>query len=395
MAKRFPRILRKRLVEPFFAFIDDSRSVGIVLLINTVLSLWLANSIWGTDYLAVINYAFHLPDWLHLPHSVLHWINDGLMAIFFFMVGLEIKQETTQGELRSLKRAMLPIVGAVGGMVLPALIFISFNQGTAYANGWGIPMATDIAFSLGIASLLGSRFPLGLKVFLTALAIIDDLGAIITIAVFYSAEIKFWFLLAAAGISLALYGLGRMKYYGVFSYVLGMALWYCFFQSGIHATLAGVIFALFIPEREQEPVLHRLHKPVNFVIIPIFALANTAIVLPASILSALGNSLNWGILAGLVIGKPLGIVGAAWISIKMKWASLPTGISWMQLWGAGILAGIGFTMSIFIATLAFTEPAFTDISKIAVMLGSLVSMVLGLVWMRGTGSRGQEPSHER
>lgn len=388
MAKRFPRILRRRLVEPFFAFIDDSRSVGIVLLVNTVLSLWLANSIWGTDYLAVINYAFHLPDWLHLPHSVLHWINDGLMAIFFFMVGLEIKQETTQGELRSIKQAMLPIVGAVGGMILPAAIFIALNHGSDYANGWGIPMATDIAFSLGIASLLGSRFPLGLKVFLTALAIIDDLGAIITIAVFYSAEIKFWFLLAAAGISLGLYGLGRMKYYGILSYMLGIALWYCFFQSGIHATLAGVIFALFIPAREQERVLHVLHKPVNFVIIPIFALANTAIVLPASILAALGNTLNWGIIAGLVVGKPLGIVGAAWISIKMKWASLPSGIGWMHLWGAGILAGIGFTMSIFIATLAFSDPAFTDISKIAVMLGSLASMLFGLIWI-SIGSKRQ------
>ncbi|MFZ4058999.1 MAG: Na+/H+ antiporter NhaA [Ferruginibacter sp.] len=380
--KRIPKLIRKHLVAPFFSLINDSRTVGIILLLCTALSLWLANSAASETYLGFIHYNVHLPEFLHLPHTVLHWINDGLMAVFFFLVGLEIKRESTSGELASIQKALLPIIGAIGGMLLPATIYWIINHGTDYANGWGIPMATDIAFSLGVASLLGKRFPLGLKIFLTALAIIDDLGAILTIAIFYSASIQFLYLLAAAVIVIVLAFLMQNKKYGVFNYVLGILLWYCFLQSGIHATLAGVVFALFIPSNRLEIAEHRLHKPVNFLVIPIFALANTSIILPNAILVALNTGLSWGVLTGLVIGKPLGIVGAAYISVKMKWAALPAGISWKHIWGAGLLAGIGFTMSIFIATLAFSDAAFTDIAKIATMLASFISILLGVLWIR-------------
>jgi NhaA family Na+:H+ antiporter len=380
--KRIPKLIRKHLVAPFFSLINDSRTVGIILLLCTALSLWLANSSASETYLGFIQYNVHLPEFLHLPHTVLHWINDGLMAIFFFLVGLEIKRESTSGELASIQKALLPITGAVGGMLVPAAIYWIINHGTDYATGWGIPMATDIAFSLGVASLLGKKFPLGLKIFLTALAIIDDLGAIVTIAIFYSDSIQFLYLLAAAAIVIALAFLMQNKKYGVFNYILGILLWYCFLQSGIHATLAGVVFALFIPTNRLEIVEHILHKPVNFLVIPIFALANTAIILPNTILAALNTDLSWGVLTGLVIGKPLGIVGAAYLSVKLKWATLPAGISWKHIWGAGFLAGIGFTMSIFISTLAFSDAAFTDIAKIATMLGSFISILLGMLWIR-------------
>ena len=381
--KSFRIRFRKNIVDPFLDFIHDSRAVGIILLICTAISLILANTNFASTFFSVINIDVPLPTntTIHLPHTLLHWINDGLMAVFFFLVGMEIKREITKGELSSFSQAILPLVAAIGGMVLPALIFFFINKGTAYTNGWGIPMATDIAFSLGIAALLGSRVPIGLKIFLTALAIIDDLGAILAIAIFYSATIHWLYLVVAAIIILVLYLLMRYKIFGFFNFLLGILLWYCFYNSGIHATLAGVIFAFFIPVEKLTAIEHKLHTPVNFLIIPIFALANTAILLPGDILGTLSTNLSWGVIAGLCIGKPLGIFAACYLTVQLKWGTLPANTSWRHIIGAGILAGIGFTMSIFIATLAFEDAATIDVAKISALAGSFLSIILGIVWI--------------
>ena len=384
LMKSFRIKFRKNIVDPFLDFIHDSRAVGIILLICTAVALTLANTNIASFFFSVINIDISVltNTTIHLPHTLLHWINDGLMAVFFFLVGMEIKREITRGELSSFSQAILPLVAAIGGMVVPALIFFFINKGTAYANGWGIPMATDIAFSLGIAALLGSRVPLGLKIFLTALAIIDDLGAILAIAIFYSETIHWVYLGIAAIIFLVLYLLMRYKIFGFFNFLLGILLWYCFYNSGIHATLTGVFFAFFIPIEKLTAIEHRLHIPVNFLIIPIFALANTAILLPDDILGALNTNLSWGIIAGLCIGKPLGIFAACYLTIQFKWGTLPANTSWRHIIGAGILAGIGFTMSIFIATLAFTNSATIDVAKISALAGSFLSIILGIVWLR-------------
>lgn len=384
LMKSFRIKFRKNIVYPFLDFIHDSRAVGIILLICTAVALILANTNVASFFFSVINIDISVltNTTIHLPHTLLHWINDGLMAVFFFLVGMEIKREITRGELSSFSQAILPLVAAIGGMLGPALIFFFINKGTAYANGWGIPMATDIAFSLGIAALLGSRVPLGLKIFLTALAIIDDLGAILAIAIFYSETIHWVYLGIAAIIFLVLYLLMRYKIFGFFNFLLGILLWYCFYNSGIHATLAGVFFAFFIPIEKLTAIEHKLHTPVNFLIIPIFALANTAILLPDDILGALNTNLSWGIIAGLCIGKPLGIFAACYLTIQFKWGTLPANTSWRHIIGAGILAGIGFTMSIFIATLAFTNSATIDVAKISALAGSFLSIILGIVWLR-------------
>ena len=375
---------RRKIIDPFLDFIHDSRSVGIILLTATAISLVLANTSFAATYFSAINIDIPVtvifP--IHLPHTLLHWINDGLMAVFFFLAGMEIKREITKGELSSFSQAILPLVAAIGGMAVPALIFFFINKGTDHTNGWGIPMATDIAFSLGIAALLGRRVPLGLKIFLTALAIIDDLGAILAIAIFYSASIHWIYLGIAAVIIMLLYLLMHFKIFGIFNFLLGILLWYCFYNSGVHATLAGVIFAFFIPVDQLPKLEHKLHTPVNFLIIPIFALANTAIVLPADILATINTTLSWGIIAGLLIGKPLGIFVAAFITVQLKWGTLPANTSWRQIIGAGLLAGIGFTMSIFIATLAFDNSSAIDIAKISALVGSFLSIISGIVWLR-------------
>lgn len=382
--KRISIHFRKKIVDPFLDFIQDSRAVGINLLLCTAVSLILANTNFAATYFSAINIHIPFPSDtpIHLPYTLLHWINDGLMAVFFFLVGMEIKREITKGELSSFSKAILPLVAAIGGMVVPALIFFFINKDTNYTNGWGIPMATDIAFSLGIAALLGSRVPLGLKIFLTALAIIDDLGAILAIAIFYSATIHWIYLGIAAVIILVLYLLMRFKIFGFFNFLLGILLWYCFYNSGIHATLSGVIFAFFIPIEKLPAIEHKLHTPVNFLIIPIFALANTAILLPGDILGSLNTNLSWGIIAGLCIGKPLGIFAACYLTVQLKWGILPTGTSWRHILGAGILAGIGFIMSIFIATLAFEDAATIDVAKISALVGSFLSIILGILWIR-------------
>jgi NhaA family Na+:H+ antiporter len=268
-------------------------------------------------------------------------------------------------------------------MLCPALIFTIFNGGTPFANGWGIPMATDIAFSLGILSLLGDKVPLSMKIFLTALAIIDDLGAILTIAIFYTASIQFGYLLAAGAIMILLIILNLCKVRRLWFYFIpGIILWYCVYNSGIHATIAGVLLAACIPLSKVSRLIHWLHDPVNFIIMPIFALSNTAIVFPPDMLHTFNSSISYGILAGLILGKPLGIFLFSYMATRLKLATLPDQATWRQLIGVGIIAGIGFTMSIFISTLAYTTAEWQIISKIAVIAASLLAGIIGYCYLR-------------
>lgn len=373
--------LRRQFFNYFQEFLHDSRAIGILLLVCTVLSLVLSNLSIGPAYVGLFHYEIHFFEWLHLPHSPLHWINDGLMAIFFFLVGMEIKRELTVGELSNVKRAVLPMAAAVGGMLVPAAFYIVFNHGGSYEGGWGIPMATDIAFSLGVASMLGSRVPVNLKIFLTALAIIDDLGAILVIALFYGAGVKAPFLLGAALVMGLLWLLNKKKVpFGKWHFLLGALLWYCVFNSGIHATIAGVLLAFMVPQDKLSELEHKLHNYVNFMILPLFALANTAIVLQLDMLGELSGVLSLGIVVGLFLGKPVGVVLASWLMVKSKVAELPRGVSWSQMTGAGILAGIGFTMSIFITCLAFADTATQDIGKIAILAAAVLSILAAAVW---------------
>ncbi|MFT3750837.1 MAG: Na+/H+ antiporter NhaA [Agriterribacter sp.] len=379
MAKDF---ITRMIINPWQRVINDSRSVGIILFAGSVVSVILANTDIINNYSGFWNHAFHLPGYIHLPHSLLHWINDGLMAVFFFLVGMEIKRELLAGELSSVKKSLLPIFAAAGGMIAPAVIYLLFNKETNYEHGWGIPMATDIAFSLGVASMLGKKIPPALKIFLMALAIIDDLGAILVIAFFYGSAVQWIYLLAGIAITTILILLPKLKIpFGWWNYVLGVLLWYCMYNSGIHATIAGVIFAFTIPLSQLEKMQHALHVPVNFIILPIFATANTAIVLPDNITYAFTSTLSYGIILGLLLGKPLGIVFACKMLVRLKWGELPDGVSWRQLTGVGILAGIGFTMSVFIAMLAFNEPAMQDMAKVGVLAGSVLAMAAGYVWL--------------
>jgi NhaA family Na+:H+ antiporter len=383
------QFIKNTFLHPLQEFIHDSRAIGIILLLSTTISLALANMGGGSSYIHF--WEFHFDNTtnhhthfgiLSLPNSPLVIINDFLMAFFFFLAGMEIKREILQGELASFKKSILPIVAAVGGMIIPAILYIQFNRNGIYVKGWAIPTATDIAFTLGVASLLGKRVPVALKIFITALAIIDDLGAIIVIALFYGGSIKLLYLLGCAIIAGTLLLLKRFQVkFGLIHFILGFILWYCMFNSGIHATVAGVVFALFIPVDKLSSFELKLHAPVYFLIMPIFALANTAIVFPENGLSVLSNTLSWGIIAGLVLGKPLGICGACYVLVKKKIAQLPNDTNWYQMIGASILAGIGFTMSIFIATLAFSSSILQDQAKVAVLCASLVASILGSLFL--------------
>lgn len=373
--------LKRTFISPLLEFIHDSRAVGIMLIICTAVSLFISNSGWGNGYIAFWNSEIHLSH--SLPHSVIHWINDGLMAVFFFQVGMEIKREMVQGELSSFKKSVLPVAGAIGGMAIPALIFFFFNKGTIYAGGWGIPMATDIAFSLGVASLLGKRVPLSLKIFLTALAIIDDLGAIVAIALFYTESIHFNYLFGGLGIAAALMLWNYFKLpFGFWNFILGMLIWFCFYNSGVHATIAGVLFAFTIPMNKLAQLEHAFHNYVNFLIIPVFALANTAIIIPSGFSAHISNNLSLGIMLGLLAGKPLGIVGITYLLVKLKVGALAKDIMWKHMIGMGLLAAIGFTMSIFIAMLAFKDSFTQDISKMAVMVASFIAIILAYAWFK-------------
>ena len=384
------KLVKKVFIDPLITFIHDSKSIGIILLLATAVSILLANiNGISSTYISIFHWSIdgtnhHAFDWgiFHLPNSVLVIINDLFMAAFFFLAGMEIKRELVTGELSSIKQSILPVVAAIGGMLIPALIYSQFSRGTMFMNGWAIPMATDIAFTLGIASLLGNRVPVALKVFITALAIIDDLGAIIVIALFYGGQLKLLYLLLSAIIMIILLSLQKNKVkIGWYTWVLGLALWYAMFNSGIHATVAGVLFAFTIPVKQLAQLELKFHTPVYFIIMPLFALANTAIVFPEEGLAALNHSFSWGIMAGLFIGKPLGICLACYWMIKQKWANLPSQTNWHQLIGAGILAGIGFTMSIFISMLAFQDNVVQDIAKIAVLVSSVLSMIVGYFWL--------------
>ncbi len=371
----------------FREILEDSRSLGFMLTICTSFSLILSNGDNSSQYIAFWNTETIFSSSIHLPHSFLHWINDGLMSIFFFLAGLEIKRELLEGELKEPKKALLPIFAAIGGMLVPAVLYTLVNKGGEFANGWGIPMATDIAFSLGITSLLGKRVPLSLKVFLIALAIIDDLGAILIIAVFYGGQINWLMLGASVALILLIAILARKKVSLSLRLILGICLWYLIFNSGIHATVAGVALAFTVPLRELGDLEHRLHIPVNFLILPIFALANTAVSFNTGIMETLTHPINFGIMAGLVIGKPLGIVAFCYMLTQMKWGKLPAGTSWTQISGIGMLAGIGFTMSIFITTLAFTSTDTQDLAKVSILLASLLSLILGCSTLYFTNSR--------
>lgn len=383
-------LIKKKIFNPLAAFMHDSRAIGIILLCATALSLLLANfsfssewyrSIWQISFDGTQNHHIHF--WgLILPNSFIIIINDGLMALFFFLAGMEIKRELVSGELSSLKQSLLPVMAAIGGMLVPAILYTQFNKGTEFMGGWAVPMATDIAFTLGVASLLGKKVPIALKIFITALAIIDDLGAIVVIALFYGGALQLTYLLITVVLFLLL---GLLQHYrikfGWYNWVLSIILWYTMFNSGIHATVAGVLFAFTIPVNLLTNFELKLHKPVYFIIMPLFALANTAILFPSNSLHSLNSSFSWGIIFGLLLGKPLGICGASYVMIRNKWSQLPAFTSWHQLIGAGILAGIGFTMSIFISTLAFTDTHTQDMAKIAVLIASLLAMLVGYIWL--------------
>ncbi len=417
-------------MRPFQNFLEKEASGGILLLIFTVLALVWANSPFAESYSHLWHTKLSIGfENFILNYSLHHWINDGLMAIFFFVVGLEIKRELLVGELSSLKKASLPIMAALGGMIFPALFYVAFNFGKESLSGWGIPMATDIAFAIGILALLGSKVPTGLKVFITALAIADDIGAVLVIAFFYTSNISIISLAIAGGVLVLLMAanLSGIRNLIVYS-VLGIILWLAFLFSGIHATVAGVLLAFTIPassrintaqflskgkklledfdqsgeegpdvlssedregivqslEENCEKIMvplqrfeHKLHPWVSFFIMPVFAFANAGVIISGKFISELTDPVSLGIVTGLFFGKQLGISAFTWFSVKLKMASLPFGVTWKQIYAGGILAGIGFTMSLFIANLAFTSEELLTISKVGILTASLLSGLIG------------------
>jgi NhaA family Na+:H+ antiporter len=430
----------ERIVRPFQEFAERQSSGGVLLIIATVVALVWANSPWGESYVSLWSseLTVGLGD-LSLSKDLTLWINDGLMAVFFLVVGLEIKREILVGELSSPKNAALPIAAAIGGAAIPAVIYIALNAGTEGAAGWGVPMATDIAFALGVLALLGERVPVALKVFLTALAIVDDLVAVLVIAFFYTSEISWSALAAGAGFLAALIvanlmGVGRTLVY----VVLGMGLWLALLQSGVHATIAGVLLAFTVPatsfinpgeflersryvldrfeqagdkgedvltneERQAalhalnratyklEPPLHELehalHPWVVFAIMPLFALANAGVPLGGGIAEALASPVALGIVGGLVIGKQLGVTLFAWLAVRSGLSELPENVSWRHVYGAAWLAGIGFTMSLFIADLAFVGTVLLETAKLGILAASLISGVVGWTILRSIALR--------
>lgn len=425
----------ERMLQPFQEFMHNAASGGILLIICTVIALVWANSpfseyyfnLWHT-YLSISISAFALEYSLH------HWINDGLMAIFFFVVGLEIKREFLVGELSTAKQAALPVAGALGGMLVPAGVYALFNAGAEGASGWGIPMATDIAFVIGLLALLGNRVPLGLKVFVTALAIADDIGAVMVIAIFYTTDISFTALIIGFGFLALLAVVNFLGVRNLLVYtILGILVWLAFLKSGVHATVAGVLVAFAIPassrintrffldegkrllekfdaageegpnvltneprqgivqtlEANCEKIMtplqrfeHGLHPWVTFFIMPVFALANAGVELTGNIADFLTHNISLGIIGGLFFGKQLGIFAFSWLAVKLKFAALPARVNWTKMYGAGILAGIGFTMSLFIANLAFIDIDLLNISKVGILTASLISGIAGFVVLK-------------
>ncbi len=429
----------EKIVRPFQYFADKASSGGILLIAAAVVALVWANSPWGASYTGLwgTKLSIGLGN-VSIEEDLTHWINDGLMAVFFLVIGLEIKREILVGELSSPRQAALPIAAALGGAVIPAAIYVGINFGTDGISGWGIPMATDIAFALGVLALLGERVPVSLKVFLTALAIVDDIVAVMVIALFYTSDVSWSALAVGAAFVVALIaanlaGVGKPLPYAL----LGIGLWLCFLQSGVHATIAGVLLAMTVPassfidtgtflnrsrslldrfeqaeergdsvlsnderqgalhalnraNEDVEPPLqeleHALHPWVVFAVMPLFALANAGVVLGEDFAATLLNPVSLGILAGLVLGKQFGITLFAWLAIKTGLSELPEDMTWRHIYGAGWLGGIGFTMSLFISDLAFTEGPLLDIAKLGILAASLVAGVGGWLILRGASS---------
>ena len=425
----------QHFLQPLRDFVHNQASSGIVLLASAVVALVWANSPWSDTYYDFwhTEIAFEVGAF-HISYDLSHWINDGIMVIFFFVVGLEIKRELIVGELSSVRQAALPMIAAVGGMAVPALIYTAFNFNSEGAVGWGIPMATDIAFALGILALVGSRVPLALKAFLVAVAIVDDIGAVLVIALFYTEEISMISLLSGIGIFGLLVAFNRVGIRHPLPYVItGVFLWFAFLQSGVHATIAGILLASTIPARSNtdageflengrkilneyrdagylgeevpsqqgrqvalqhmEKVIaqawmplqrleHTLHPWIAFGIVPLFALANAGVTIGSNFGAHLFDSVSLGIILGLVIGKQVGITFAAWLAVRLGWGSLPKGVTWPQMYAVGWLAGIGFTMSLFISGLAFGKGDLLSVSKIGILTGSIISGSVGYMLVR-------------
>jgi Na+:H+ antiporter, NhaA family len=376
------------LSNTFNKFFDSEKTSGILLILCTTLSLAITNSSIGAEYLRFWHISI---GGLNLEH----WINDALMAVFFLLIGLELERELYSGELSSLKNALLPIFAAIGGMAAPALIHYSLNLGTPAKNGFGIPMATDIAFALGVLALLGKRIPASLKVFVVAFAVIDDLGAIIIIAAFYTAQLSIGYFVGTLVVWALLIVLNRLRVMSLIPYLLGgLLMWFLMLKSGVHATIAGVMLAFAIPfsakdDDQASPshmLEHFLHKPVAFIIMPIFALANTGILLGAGWMENLAGMNSLGIIGGLLVGKSLGVVALCFFAVASGICCLPVDLHWRHIFGAGLLGGIGFTMSIFITNLAFAGNAEAiNGSKTAILIASLMAGVIGFLWLQGFG----------
>lgn len=380
----------------FKKFFQIAQSSGNLLIICVILSLLIANSSLGSNFQELLDFRLG-------SYSISLWINDGLMTIFFLLVGLEIKREILEGELSSFKNATLPIFAALGGMLVPAAIFYFFNQGSKYENGWGIPMATDIAFSLAIISMLGKRVPVSIKIFLTALAIVDDLGAIVVIAIFYTEKIETTYLLLCGLVLFILIILNFFKVKRhIFYLIPGVFLWYFMHHSGIHATIAGVLLAFTIPTNKSdteisplEKLEEKLHTPVNYFIMPLFALANTNIKFHNGMVDGLFTNFGYGIILGLALGKVIGINLFSFIAIKLKLSDLPNNSKWSQMLGAGLLAGIGFTMSIFIALLSYKgELEIQEEAKFAILVASAISGFMGYFLLKAISNKHNSLDHD-